>query len=505
MKSGKILSLVLPVLLFAVLCGAARAQSSTPPVYVTLWFDTEDYILTEDDDATKRLAELLTRLGVRATFKVVGEKARVLEQRGRTDVIAALKKHEIGYHSNLHSGQPTPAVYLQNAGWDDGAAEFVRREEEGVKDVERLFGMKPTCYGQPGSSWAVQTYPALKRLGIAMYLDEADHVGINDQPFYYVGMLNVFKMRGNVARLGLSGEHQVEQGQEQFLRAYRKLREQGGGTISIYYHPNEWVQREFWDAVNFARGANPPRAAWRRPGVKTAVETEQAFRNFEQYVTFIKAQPGVRFVTASELMTLYDDRARQRPVGLDDVLALAQGVENGITFQRLGDAAYSGAETLALLTEVVVRHRPQESIPHDLRLPYLFGPTRTFVPSSAGRPAIVSWREFLNAARDVFNYTRTIGRVPSEVWFGVQSISPEDYLATLAAVVRQIYSGGKQPPVEVRIRTGELTAAQYVAEDSPKLWNWIIHPEGFHAPKIMELARLQAWTLKPALLASSAR
>ena len=102
----------------------ARAQSSLPPVYVTLWFDTEDYILPQDDDATKRLAEMLTRLGCGRTFKVVGEKARVLEQRGRTDVIAALKQHDIGYHSNTHSQQPTIAVYLQNAGWDDGVAEF---------------------------------------------------------------------------------------------------------------------------------------------------------------------------------------------------------------------------------------------------------------------------------------------------------------------------------------------------------------------------------------------
>jgi hypothetical protein len=38
-----------------------------------------------------------------------------------------------------------------------------------------------------------------------------------------------------------------------------------------------------------------------------------------------------------------------------------------------------------------------------------------------------------------------------------------------------------------------------VADDSPKLWGWVIFPEGFHAPRLMELAKLQAWTLKPAL------
>ena len=46
-------------------------------------------------------------------------------------MIAALKRHDIGYHSNTHSQQPTIAVYLQNAGWEDGRAEFRRREEQG--------------------------------------------------------------------------------------------------------------------------------------------------------------------------------------------------------------------------------------------------------------------------------------------------------------------------------------------------------------------------------------
>src|SRR6476620_12712859 len=111
-------------------------QDIRPPIYVTLWFDTEDYILPQDDAATKRLAEMLTGLGVRATFKIVGEKARVLEQRGRRDVIAALQRHDIGYHSNTHSQQPTVAVYLQNAGWVEGRAEFYRREVPGVRDIE---------------------------------------------------------------------------------------------------------------------------------------------------------------------------------------------------------------------------------------------------------------------------------------------------------------------------------------------------------------------------------
>src|SRR5271163_4530617 len=105
-----------------------------PQVYVLLWFDTEDYLLPASDDAALKLADFLTSQGIRATFKVVGEKARTLEKRKRTDVIAALKKHEIGYHSNFHSTQPTPAMYLSPLGWDEGVREFDRREGPGRAD-----------------------------------------------------------------------------------------------------------------------------------------------------------------------------------------------------------------------------------------------------------------------------------------------------------------------------------------------------------------------------------
>src|SRR6266700_5788682 len=92
------------------------AAADKPVVNVILWFDTEDYLLPADDDATKRLAEMLTQRGIRATFKLVGEKARVLEKRGRHDVIQALKKHDIGYHANFHSVHPAPSEYLAECG-----------------------------------------------------------------------------------------------------------------------------------------------------------------------------------------------------------------------------------------------------------------------------------------------------------------------------------------------------------------------------------------------------
>lgn len=466
----------------------------TAPVYVTLWFDTEDYVLPQSDDAAKRLAEMLTRLGVKSTFKIVGEKARVLEQRGRKDVIAALKKHEIGYHSNLHSGQPTPAVYLQHAGWEDGVAEFYRREAQGVRDIQRIFGVTPICYGQPGSSWAPQTYPALKRMGVSMYLDEASQVGINDQPFYYGGMLNVFKMRSTAVRMDLGKADNLAEAQKEFQQVAEKLRQQGGGTISIYYHPCEFVHREFWDGVNFRRGANPPRSEWKFPPMQTDEEIERNYRDFEQYVRFIQKQSGVSFVHCSDLMKLYEDRALNFNFTQKEIATIAQTVQKEIGFQQMNGFALSAADSFGLLTEACLSLLDNKRQP--LRLKPLYGPARTFSPSVGGnKPATVRLVEFSETVRDVSRFIQTHGRVPDEVWIGAQSISPQDYLATLGAVVE---AGAKLQTIN--LRKGLFTSDNYVAEDSTRLWGWVIFPEGFHAPKIMEMARLQAWTLKPAVL-----
>jgi hypothetical protein len=332
---------------------------------------------------------------------------------------------------------------------------------------------------------------------VGMYLDEGGHVGIDDQPFYYGGMLNVFRMRSNVARMELSGGTSLEDGKATFSKVYERLRAQGGGTISIYYHPNEWVQTEFWDAVNFSRGANPERAAWKRPGTRPAEETEQAFGDFEQYVRFMKSQPGVQFVTAPQLMTIYADRARTRSFGPQDLVGLARSVQKEITFQRLEGYTLSAADVFALLTEATASFIERNEWPSGIPVSVLDGPTRTHVPSPGAHSTSFRWHAFARAVLDTSQYCRAYRRIPDEIWVGAESLSPADYLATLAAAIEDALVSGRTPD-DVARRAGSYTAERYVAADSPALWNWPIYPEGFHAPRIMELARLQAWTLKPA-------
>jgi len=503
-----LLSLFLGVGIFV---GYARARAATPEIDVILWFDTEDYLLPADDDAAKRLAELLTKRGIRATFKVVGEKARTLERRGRTDVIAALNQHGIGYHANLHSVHPTPSEYLADCGFLDGVAEFVRREGGGAADVRRIFSVNTlACYGQPGSSWGSQAIAALGQIGVApygvpCYVDDGSHIGLHGKPFWYEGAIVVYNMADNVTRMDLHDPAAVEPAERKVAAiAERLVREDGGGLISIYYHPCEWVHREFWDGVNFRRGANPPREAWKPPGQLPPEETEASFQRFEQYIDFIRALPGVRFVTAAELPMLYPDRARSVGVSEAQLGALAAWVARadarGLDFHVADGMTFSAADQFDLLVRAVADQIGGRATTYPLRTHGLFGPDNAPPSGSSTAPRQLAWTAFRDAVVDARDFIEKEGRVPARVFIGPDAVPPADFLIGLA---RTFQSGRTDQNLSVRegVTLGantELLAAGKVAQDTPGLFGgWIIHKEGFRAPKILDVARLQAWTLKP--------
>jgi len=478
------------------------ANAAAPTVYVSFWFDTEDYLLPASDDAAKRLAEIFTAQGVRATFKVVGEKARVLRDRGRTDVIAALRQHDIGYHTDFHSVHPTPAEYERDLDWEAGVAEFLRREGRGYQDVRAILGMNPSCYGQPGSSWAPESFPAMRKWNIPVYLDDASHVGLDGRPFWYCGILGAFNLSNSTTRSGLDSDEEVQEGCRKFEPIRQRLMKEGGGLVSIYYHPCEWVHKQFWDGVNFAKGANPPREQWKKPPQKDPEVTERWFANFAKYLQYVRTRPNVRLVTAREIAVLYPDGAYTRRFERDEIRAAARAIAKEVSFMRTGDRTLSAAEITWLLAEAIAGFEQTGQMSQSLRLKYFDGPTTT--PTGTVSEGEFEWSAWLKACRSFIDTTQHSGHMPAVVRMGDKAVDPVDFAATLGGVVVSIDQSGHAPKT-VRLAKGNWTVAKYVADDSPALWGWVIFPDKFRAPKMMALARLQSWTLKPAILKTEKR
>jgi len=468
------------------------------PVYVLFWFDVEDYITPEADDALRRLIEIFDVRGARATWKLVGEKLRALERRGRQDIIERLRHHDVGYHTDFHSRHPTVAEYLADKDWDQGVTEFARRERPGYEDLLRFFGRVPACYGQPGGSWAPQMFPVLKEWGIPLYLDEGGHIGLDEQPFWYCGVLNVFRLRQNCTRVALhGGPEELERAKRDFMEAIARLRSTGG-VISIYYHPCEFIHSQFWDSVNFAQGANPPPEEWRPAPLKPQAEIEEGFRRFAEYLTFVQDQPGVEILTATEFVGRMPDRAAGRWFTTQEVIRLAEAMRREITWCKIGEAALSPAEACGLVIDALAAWAGHGKLPDKLAVrvgllgPVTKGHGQVSELREGGRCTV---QELLEVCAKVRHQLDKTGRLPSTIDVGPLSLALSDFLATSAALLLSL-NGGSPYVDDVRAHRGEFTLDRYVGQGD--LWRWTVFPPDFHGDRLLELAKLQAWTLKPA-------
>jgi hypothetical protein len=255
-----------------------------------------------------------------------------------------------------------------------------------------------------------------------------------------------------------------------FDEAAARLEAAGGGVISIYYHPTEFVTTEFWDAVNFAHGASPDRDRWVKPRRRTAEDSERCYGVLRRFVQHMKHRPGVRFVTPKDLLSLYASPA-PHAVSRQDVAA---HLSRHIVFGEVNGAMLSPAEMLTTLLEGKPR--------------MVDGPTgsgRTTYSKSSIPTAL-----FRRAVADAGDYVRHFDRLPNEVFLGAETLSLADFAATLAG------SSGRDG--DVPVAHGSIEFESYFASDGRRSFNWIIHPEGFDGASLLELARLQGWTLKPA-------
>ena len=111
---------------------------------ILLWFDVEDYLTPESDDALLELLSMLEESGVKATLKFCTRKMELLHTRGRMDILKKLANHEFSFHTTNHSIHPLPSEYLDQMGFAQGAQAFHDRETAGFHRLSDLCGQNLT-------------------------------------------------------------------------------------------------------------------------------------------------------------------------------------------------------------------------------------------------------------------------------------------------------------------------------------------------------------------------
>ncbi|MBI5832101.1 MAG: hypothetical protein HZB16_07305 [Armatimonadetes bacterium] len=488
--------------------------------YVCVWYDTEDFVHPASDDAALRIAGLHERHGVRATFKVVGEKARVLADRGRADVIDALARHDIGYHTDFHSAHPVVTEYCEVLSWHQGEELFRARETAGLHDVERIFGQSACTFGQAGAAWAPQMYPVLRDWGIPTYVDDGPWVGLDDRPFWFMGLLHVFRL-GRAPRFDPATPGSELDALTRLRDHVRRVQADGGGVVSIYYHPCEWSTDAFWDAVNFAAGRNPatlwlsdsvrPRLVYnpQLPPVPSPAELARRFEALDCWLRGVSRTDAVS-IGCSDLPDLYPDRAVRRYYGLDELVeATAEWVDT-VSYARVSRGWLSAGELLMAAVRLLAPcDLPPAKAPRLGRALSVDGPHRAGPRLS--EPVSVAADSLLEAAGWLCRRCAPAGEpgreraaraLPAAVPVANQPIAPEEFLMGLLRLLRGVSATGHLP-AGVELSPTELAPATHI-RGGPECFHWPCFAPGFDAPHVIAHARRQAWTLKPALLAPGA-
>lgn len=448
-------------------------------IKVLLWLDVEDYINLQSDDALLLILDTLKSKGVKAILKTVGEKARVLKERGRYDILEKMKDHEIGYHTNFHSVHPTIVEYLEPLGFKEGAYEFERNEGIGFKDVGSIISKAPVVYGQPGRDWVPQAYPVLRKWSVHSYICTQRRINLDRKPCWYGGLLSMCHLNGQT-RMEL-----VEGGFEEGIKAFddtcKKLSCENTGFVSIFYHPCEFATTNFWDAYNFSDGENTPRNEWKQAPHRTKEEMLHYIGEFGRYIDYILSKDNVEFITLSEAVAL--EKSKNAIIAEKDVKAIAEKTDAELYFYTHNNISLSASEIFSLFVSYI----NGESLIPEL----IYGPEDYAVTDIEGKVRVSDIREAVS-----IDYPRIYDYKQFPDYFTIdgKQINPIDMTCTLAKIIRD----GLRDNDSVEIVRGSLKSRIHV-EEKEDLTNWIVFKRNFQVPNIRKMAGLQAWTLKPAL------
>jgi hypothetical protein len=471
-------------------------------VKVIFSFDSEDYITPEAADAERWWAESMTRHGVTACICLVGELARALRDRGRRDVLDAMSRHEICYHSDMHSAPPSHAEQLDRLGWDEGVAAIRAREARGLDDVTELFGRTPTAYCKPGASWGPQVGVAMAECGVPFFCDA---------PFEWEpGRLMWFDGQLCAAYHchfdGYFEAPDAERLPRMKADFERRCAAHDGGVLVMYTHPCRLVTAQFWDGVNFPRGADAPRDQWRPAPLRNAEKIAALKRDFDAFIGWAVSQPGVELTTYSALTSAH--RLPPAPwITRDELLRLVREVGDPPSPIRIETEWLSPAEVFGAVVRALAVYTETGALLEAVAIRRLLGPTEP-VPGLPAGPLELPLPALLKAARDADHQATATGAMPARLNVG-RDIGPNLFLQAARAAIDRLSAGA--PPTTIPLArpvspapepvpVGEETAlAQRPVFRNMRFRNgWVIFSPDFEGRNVIEMTRLQTWTGKPA-------
>lgn len=465
-------------------------QERTP---IVLCFDVEDYTSPEEvgmDDIPKWLAEIMTEEGVTGSFFVIGEKARMMEERGRQDVIAAMARHDIGSHTNFGSIHPTVTEILEEAGWEKGVERMIENESAGIDELERIYGQRPANLARHGGSYGPQLVAALGRMNAGYIYSPVSLPGHNA-----VWFCNALNFHGEGDFGFFDDAYYRDDLFDPMLTALDSLIPAATENIDVVAffgcHPSKVRSIQFWD-FNYYYGANPGPEAWQTPELRPLESMETAKKNFRRLVRYLRDRDDIELTTFRELTDRFS--YQRDSIGQDELKRIAKRIidEKKVVI----DEYYSPAEIFAVFSQALAY--PGSGLNnHAFRIQRPYGPME--MPLIDPEISRVSSEEVLRLAGEARRTINETGHLPAHLMVEGNRIGTGSLLALFSAYYLRSGEGNLSETMEIiSMDPYPSDHEEQIIREVAACKTWPVHREDLDMTQIIELTRLQLWTLKPA-------
>lgn len=429
-------------------------------------FDTEDFTSNAAADAIVREAEILTKHGVRGCFCVVGLLAKQLKAWGRTDVIDALKHHEIGLHTLGHTLHPMISEYTDTEDFEAARREVIRQEGEAVRLIKETFGVDGVYAAvPPGNAKSYAAMYAYADMGIPVYADTFCDPE-NGSGSYYCNMFHAEYAFCCEGSFFTADENELKANLDELAKRERAV---------IYTHPNASLYSEWWDILNYDKQNLCEFGHWKECKRRPAEQSEKFYENLERTVCLVKNDPRFRIVTYRDVAerNLRNEPRIMTPADLEEIRMQL----NERFFPVTSPASFSLSDIFYACVDFL-----------NGKERHVCGKTFGFLsaPFRAEKQFCVTGKEMRLSAESIAADTF----IPEKITVGENELGPADWL--YAAL--DILCGAEQTAVTGREQLPSLDILPQVRDASLKgTWR---HSDTFEDKYLSDRLRLQCWTMR---------
>ena len=478
-------------------------------MYVTVNFDVEDIVYPPEagiDDISLWIAAALADAGLRGTFHVIGDKARALAERGRSDVAAAMADHDIGIHTNSNNHPLVPEM-VEHSGWTDGVEQLIAYEQKIVDSIKAVFWKEPVATSRHAVFTSPHSYGAAAEMGLP-YVYSNVYVPGHAGPVWFAGALcfpTASSGDGPSCCLSvgleptLSHDQAFEEKMALLAQGLDRRVEAGLEYLTLFAGHPVRVRAKGWSEDHlFANGRNRTvEQVGHLYELKTDEEVATARRNFGRFCAYLAGRADIEVIGIGRAAELFADE----PGEVSRDIALAYCTSGDDPQHPHLDPHYSPAEMLAALAEMLTLEDERGTLPRVVDCRQVIGPVDK--PVLMPEQPFVTREEFLGLCRDLLAHVDATHQLPANLALGDARIG----VASLHAACVAAFAAACRGEQFARIRLPRVPRYPAFAHELEKAMAWIeessfLGPE-FSADNLRLHTRLQTWSLKPATTSMS--